>query len=84
MAGVGSNLADQFSDQWWSHVFNKAAAKISVQSRNGSVQVTSEQLLSEDKKAKLKEKILYGNFIKVRNKYSLLQLNFPTEVFLSM
>ena len=46
-------------------MFNKAAAKINVDTSENGVNVTSEKELSSEKKEQLKRKVLYGNFIKV-------------------
>ena len=48
-------------------MFNKAAAKINVDTSENGVNVTSEKELSSEKKEQLKRKVLYGNFIKVCN-----------------
>lgn len=47
--GVGCNSGDEFTVKWWEHVFDKAAAKITVQSVNGSDQVS---IKSNDKPSK--------------------------------
>lgn len=46
-------------------MFNKAAAKVNVQTQGDRVVVKSEKELSAKKKQKLKHKVLYGNFVKV-------------------
>lgn len=62
--GVGFDSSDQFTNQWWNYAFDKAAAKISVSAGDDGVSVKCEELTNK-KKEKLKEKVLYGNFIKV-------------------
>ena len=63
--GLGHDVSKEFTNQWWDHVFNKAAAKINVDTSENGVNVTSEKELSSEKKEQLKRKVLYGNFIKV-------------------
>jgi len=64
MTGLGHNASEQFTNQWWDHVFNKAAAKIKIRADGSEVKVESGEL-SEKKKRKLKHKVLYSNFIQV-------------------
>lgn len=63
-AGLGHDISKNFTNQWWDHVFNKAAAKLSVETDEEGVKVTSNSDLSEKQKEKLKRKVLYGNFVK--------------------
>ncbi|XP_078667139.1 G patch domain-containing protein 4-like [Branchiostoma floridae x Branchiostoma belcheri] len=71
-AGVGHNISDQFTFNWWEHAFNKAASNITVESSEAGVSVkkttdqelklsTSESVMTGkfDNKA-----MLYGSFIK--------------------
>lgn len=46
-------------------MFNKAAAKVSIDHHEEGVTVRSEKVLSEHKTSQLKKKVLCGNFIKV-------------------
>ena len=57
-------MGSEFTNQWWDHVFNKAAAKVAVICDGDEVKVTSEEL-TEVGKTELKQKTLYGNFVKV-------------------
>lgn len=70
--GIGHDMSEQFTNQWWDHVFNKAAAKVMVECDGKDTIVRSEKDLNEEKKSQLKRKMLYGNFVKVFN--SLIQV----------
>ncbi|XP_067939003.1 G patch domain-containing protein 4-like [Watersipora subatra] len=62
-AGLGHDMSKDFTNQWWDHVFNKAAAKVSVSTDGNEVKVKSADLTDENK-VKLKQKALYGKFVK--------------------
>lgn len=81
-AGLGHDISKNFTNQWWDHVFNKAAAKLSVETDEEGVKVTSNSDLSEKQKEKLKRKVLYGNFVKVSKRITRFLLNF--RVYINM
>ncbi|XP_078577457.1 G patch domain-containing protein 4-like isoform X2 [Branchiostoma floridae x Branchiostoma japonicum] len=71
-AGVGHNLSDQFTFNWWEHAFNKAANNITVESSESGVSVkkttdqelklsTSESVMTGKYDSKA---MLYGSFVK--------------------
>ncbi|XP_069040953.1 G patch domain-containing protein 4 [Lepisosteus oculatus] len=68
--GVGHSPGEEFTFHWWDHVFNKAAAGLSVESSKDGV--TVQKLLEEEgpvsnkkpRKAELSRAKLYGRFIK--------------------
>ncbi|VDI42040.1 Hypothetical predicted protein [Mytilus galloprovincialis] len=67
-AGVGHNKGDEFTFQWWDHVFNKAASSISVKSSDDGVAVkkVGESGPVSNKKTKTynNKALLYGQFVK--------------------
>ncbi|XP_041037683.1 G patch domain-containing protein 4 [Carcharodon carcharias] len=70
-AGVGHHAGEQFTFHWWDHVFNKAAANITVESKEDGVEVkkvSEEGELSisnkKPRKTHLCKDLLYGRFIK--------------------
>ncbi|XP_063055396.1 G patch domain-containing protein 4 [Engraulis encrasicolus] len=70
--GVGHKLSDQFTFNWWDHVFNKASTNLSVES--GQDGVTMKKVKDEEEegmisnkrplKAKLAKNMQYGCFVK--------------------
>ncbi|MBN3324282.1 GPTC4 protein, partial [Atractosteus spatula] len=68
--GVGHSPGEEFTFHWWDHVFNKAAAGLSVESSEDGV--TVQKLLEDEgpvsnkkpRKAELSKAKLYGRFIK--------------------
>uniref|UniRef100_A0A4X2LCG7 G patch domain-containing protein 4 n=1 Tax=Vombatus ursinus TaxID=29139 RepID=A0A4X2LCG7_VOMUR len=56
-AGVGHDPSKEFTDHWWSQLFNKTAASLVVETGKDA----SKQKQSGDSKSSL----LYGHFIKV-------------------
>ncbi|XP_074020577.1 G patch domain-containing protein 4 [Numenius arquata] len=69
-AGVGHDAAEPFSFHWWDHVFNKAAANITVEAgQDGiSMKTLSEEGLKisnkKPRKAGSTDSMLYGRFVK--------------------
>uniref|UniRef100_S4RY01 G patch domain-containing protein 4 n=1 Tax=Petromyzon marinus TaxID=7757 RepID=S4RY01_PETMA len=72
-AGIGHDMAEQFTFHWWDHVFNKAAASIEVEGTEEGAKVMgnrsdgAEEPISNRKprKAHLSTThALYGNFVK--------------------
>ncbi|CAM9811711.1 unnamed protein product [Lampetra fluviatilis] len=72
-AGIGHDMAEQFTFHWWDHVFNKAAASIEVEGTEEGAKVMGnradgvEEPISNRKprKAHLSTThALYGNFVK--------------------
>ncbi|NXC47870.1 GPTC4 protein, partial [Penelope pileata] len=69
-AGVGHGPAEQFSFQWWDHVFNEAAANIAVRGGQDdvSVKTLSEQHVGistkKPRRAPAAGSTLYGRFVK--------------------
>ncbi|KAM6365188.1 G patch domain-containing protein 4 [Pluvialis apricaria] len=69
-AGVGHDAAEPFSFHWWDHVFNEAAANISVEAgQDGiSMKTVSEQRVrisdKKPRKAGRTGSMLYGRFVK--------------------
>ncbi|XP_063437398.1 G patch domain-containing protein 4-like [Mytilus trossulus] len=67
-AGVGHNKGDEFTFQWWDHVFNKAASSISVKSSDDGVAVKkvgdSGPVSNKKTKTYNNKALLYGQFVK--------------------
>ncbi|XP_052084917.1 G patch domain-containing protein 4-like [Mytilus californianus] len=67
-AGVGHNKGDEFTFQWWDHVFNKAANSISVKSSDDGVAVKkvgdSGPVSNKKTKTYNNKAMLYGQFVK--------------------
>ncbi|KAM8986491.1 G patch domain-containing protein 4 [Ara ararauna] len=69
-AGVGHDASEPFSFHWWDHVFNQAAANITVEAgQDGiSVKALSEQGVrisnKKPRKASSTPSLLYGRFVK--------------------
>merc|ERR1719391_1079952 len=72
-AGMGHDMAEEFTFQWWDHVFNKAASKIKLKgeddsddedtaasSNGGSLDITNKK---PTKKKYDPKQILYGRFV---------------------
>jgi len=71
-AGVGHDMGEEFTFQWWDHVFNRAASNITIKGEDdaeGSDSMTDDNLADFDisnKKPKKKydpKAILYGRFV---------------------
>merc|ERR1712198_677746 len=76
-AGVGHNMAEEFTFQWWDHVFNRAASKIKLKGEDDSEESDSDDDdtsvggagsfdISNKKPTKKKydpKQILYGRFV---------------------
>ncbi|CAL4158531.1 unnamed protein product, partial [Meganyctiphanes norvegica] len=69
-AGFGHDQAEEFTFQWWDHVFNKAADNLSVsKNEKGGIELHQKEKLVVSKSrpsaalAAMKEK-LYGSFVK--------------------
>lgn len=69
-AGFGHDRAEEFTFQWWDHVFNKAADNLSViKNEKGEIELQQKEKLVVSKsrpeaaRAAMKEK-LYGSFVK--------------------
>ncbi|XP_002735283.1 G patch domain-containing protein 4-like [Saccoglossus kowalevskii] len=67
-AGVGVDHGEQFTFQWWNHVFNKAANNIVVESKDDGVEVkcgNSTHITTKKVSKTFADKdMLYGRFIK--------------------
>lgn len=72
-AGIGHDMAEQFTFHWWDHVFNKAAASIEVEGTEEGAKVMgnrangAEEPISNRKPRKahlITTHALYGNFVK--------------------
>lgn len=68
--GFGHDRAEEFTFQWWDHVFNKAADNLSVtKNEKGDIELKQKEVLVVSKsrpeaaRAAMKEK-LYGSFVK--------------------
>uniref|UniRef100_A0A6I8NU31 G patch domain-containing protein 4 n=1 Tax=Ornithorhynchus anatinus TaxID=9258 RepID=A0A6I8NU31_ORNAN len=64
-AGVGHDPAEQFTNHWWSHLFNRTAAKIVVETGQNGVQMKTKEDTSASRSRKAPS-LLYGHFVKVR------------------
>jgi len=75
-AGIGHDMAEEFTFQWWDHVFNRAASKIKIKGENDSENSDSDSASDSNfdisnkkpisKKTKKKydpTQILYGRFV---------------------
>lgn len=69
-AGFGHDRAEEFTFQWWDHVFNKAADNLTVtKNEKGGIELQQKEKLVVSKsrpeaaRAAMKEK-LYGSFVK--------------------
>ncbi|KAF7238390.1 G patch domain-containing protein 4 [Varanus komodoensis] len=69
-AGVGHNSAEQFSYHWWDHLFNSAAANLSIEAEQGGVRVKEVSAQAapvtnkKPRKAQGQKNMLYGRFVK--------------------
>ncbi|XP_028911657.1 G patch domain-containing protein 4 isoform X2 [Ornithorhynchus anatinus] len=62
-AGVGHDPAEQFTNHWWSHLFNRTAAKIVVETGQNGVQMKTKEDTSASRSRKAPS-LLYGHFVK--------------------
>ncbi|XP_047494165.1 G patch domain-containing protein 4-like [Penaeus chinensis] len=61
--GIGHDIAEEFKFHWWDHVFNKAAKNMSVDEKNGSVEIIRTEELQVSKKLTAKMN-MYNGFVK--------------------
>ncbi|XP_063594897.1 G patch domain-containing protein 4-like [Penaeus indicus] len=61
--GIGHDVGEEFKFHWWDHVFNKAAKNMSVDEKNGSVEITRTEELQVSKKLSAKMN-MYNGFVK--------------------
>lgn len=61
--GIGHDIGEEFKFHWWDHVFNKAAKNMSVDDKNGSVEIVRTEELQVSKKLSAKMN-MYNGFVK--------------------
>ncbi|KAL8559976.1 hypothetical protein ACOMHN_041447 [Nucella lapillus] len=61
--GVGHDPAKEFTDHWWDHLYNKAAAGLIVEENEEGV-VLKKKKVTQKERAETAKKTLYSNFVK--------------------